>query len=295
MCAASEFGYSLYGAFLLHPIECLIPAKVSTSEFLSLGLCHISLLQMATSLVEPHCTTCAADTGVYVGMSSVVAGRQLASNKESGVINGSSVNAAALSAASGRISYHNALTGPCLVTDTACSSTLVATDLATAWMVTREVKVAIASSLGMAPNGSSQRRLLAAVCEYARSSVLEAHGTGTALGDPIEVGAAIGAKPALAINSITFVSNADRDLSPPVCSFHDRLPGKIIDVLLADQLVVSDVKCKRLKSSEHDQGYRPHLRWLRPHYTCSAFLDGSIKLCVAIWPTLSKQAPSSAS
>ncbi|KAJ1444258.1 thiolase-like protein, partial [Pelagophyceae sp. CCMP2097] len=48
-----------------------------------------------------------------------------------------------------------------------------------------------------APNGSSQKRLLEtvrhAIDEDPRASHLEAHGTGTALGDPIEVGAAVGA------------------------------------------------------------------------------------------------------
>ena len=43
-----------------------------------------------------------------------------------------------------------------------------------------------------APNGSSQKRLLMAVGE-STPAALEAHGTGTALGDPIEVGAAVGA------------------------------------------------------------------------------------------------------
>ena len=39
-----------------------------------------------------------------------------------------------------------------------------------------------------APNGSSQRRLLGAVRDGdVRQLALEAHGTGTALGDPIEV------------------------------------------------------------------------------------------------------------
>lgn len=43
-----------------------------------------------------------------------------------------------------------------------------------------------------APNGMSQRRLIGAVWAGHRrgGTALEAHGTGTALGDPIEVGAA---------------------------------------------------------------------------------------------------------
>ena len=41
-----------------------------------------------------------------------------------------------------------------------------------------------------APNGTSQQRLLKAISAPPRTISLEAHGTGTALGDPIEIGAA---------------------------------------------------------------------------------------------------------
>ena len=55
-----------------------------------------------------------------------------------------------------------------------------------------------ASASLTAPNGSSQRRLYGSVLAQARAkageaSCLEAHGTGTDLGDPIEVGSAVGA------------------------------------------------------------------------------------------------------
>ena len=52
-----------------------------------------------------------------------------------------------------------------------------------------------ASASLTAPNGSSQRRMLRAVqarahADAGTTSCLEAHGTGTGLGDPIEVGSA---------------------------------------------------------------------------------------------------------
>ena len=45
------------------------------------------------------------------------------------------LTATAQSMAAGRISYLNNRTGPCLLIDTACSSTLVATDLAGSWVL----------------------------------------------------------------------------------------------------------------------------------------------------------------
>ena len=52
------------------------------------------------------------------------------------------------------------------------------------------------SSSITAPNGSAQARMLAAVYRFAclntsQLSLLEAHGTGTPLGDPVEVGAVV--------------------------------------------------------------------------------------------------------
>ncbi|EGB07662.1 hypothetical protein AURANDRAFT_27140, partial [Aureococcus anophagefferens] len=155
---------------------------------------------------------------------------------------------AALSVASGRVSYALGLVGPAVSLDTACSSSLVAVHLAAGCLRRREAASALAmgvsvldeavtlafSAAGMlsprgrchafdgradgycrgegcgafvlaldvsevtlgasavqqdgasasltAPNGTSQRRLLLAVAGHGKA--LEAHGTGTALGDP---------------------------------------------------------------------------------------------------------------
>ncbi|KAH8050887.1 hypothetical protein JL720_15276 [Aureococcus anophagefferens] len=58
-----------------------------------------------------------------------------------------------------------------------------------------------ASASLTAPNGSSQRRLIAAVAPSDDGALLEAHGTGTALGDPVEVAAAAAALAGVAFES----------------------------------------------------------------------------------------------
>ncbi|KAH8074973.1 hypothetical protein JL721_954 [Aureococcus anophagefferens] len=114
----------------------------------------------------------------------------------------------ALSVASGRAPYVLGLTGPCTSMGTACSSSLVALHGARSAVVLDECDRSAVVGVGIltaaqdgpsasltAPNGASQRRLIDAVpgAEAHAVFVLEMHGTGTALGDPIEVGAASGA------------------------------------------------------------------------------------------------------
>ncbi|KAH8093682.1 enoyl-CoA hydratase/isomerase [Aureococcus anophagefferens] len=105
----------------------------------------------------------------------------------------------ALSVASGRPSYVLGLTLFCASVDTACSSTLTALSVAVACgdapMLVVGVQVAQdGRSLSLtAPNGASQKRLLSGVRTVGGGDRLEAHGTGTALGDPVESGAAAGA------------------------------------------------------------------------------------------------------
>ena len=63
-----------------------------------------------------------------------------------------------------------------------------------------------------APNGSAQRRLIDSVrlCDHKSAGLttpLEAHGTGTSLGDPIEVGATISALSDASIRSSSLKAN----------------------------------------------------------------------------------------
>ncbi len=199
-------------------------------------------------------------TGVYVGMagigalpSGMVGGPQTGTSSSISTYSGTS---SMLSVASGRISFMQGLTGPCLSTDTACSSTLVAVHLAVSALKLSECSRALPIGVGFlepaafiafsaagmlslrgrchtfdsradgycrgesvnaflldsstvsgdglstvlgtrvqqdgpsasltAPNGSSQQRLIETV-RAGKIPSLEAHGTGTALGDPIEV------------------------------------------------------------------------------------------------------------
>ena len=194
--------------------------------------------------------------GCFLGTSGSVSAEQRGGPRDDMSEKTPSVHAAtarALAVLSGRVSYALGLTGPCLTTDTACSSCLVVAHLAAsalklvecpraavtgAWVLTGMISVAFSaagmlSALGRchtfdrradgycrgegvgafvfsapesgdvavsgsavqqdgpsaslaAPNGSSQQRLIEAVHERGSSPALEAHGTGTALGDPIE-------------------------------------------------------------------------------------------------------------
>ncbi|KAH8046839.1 hypothetical protein JL721_12288 [Aureococcus anophagefferens] len=204
----------------------------------------------------------AANVAVFLGAGATLGATTGGANMPLSVFSGTS---AALSVASGRVSYALGLVGPAVSLDTACSSSLVAVHLAAGCLRRREAASALAmgvsvldeavtlafSAAGMlsprgrchafdgradgycrgegcgafvlaldvsevtlgasavqqdgasasltAPNGASQRRLLAVA---GHGKALEAHGTGTALGDPIEVGAAAAALDAPACASI---------------------------------------------------------------------------------------------
>ncbi|KAH8059478.1 delta-3,5-delta-2,4-dienoyl-CoA isomerase [Aureococcus anophagefferens] len=251
-----------YGAFLgaalaLDASAFGIPALEARGLAPQMGLA----LEVANALSKD--ARAAANVAVFLGAGATLGATTGGANMPLSVFSGTS---AALSVASGRVSYALGLVGPAVSLDTACSSSLVAVHLAAGCLRRREAASALAmgvsvldeavtlafSAAGMlsprgrchafdgradgycrgegcgafvlaldvsevtlgasavqqdgasasltAPNGTSQRRLLLAVAGHGKA--LEAHGTGTALGDPIEVGAAAAALDAPACASI---------------------------------------------------------------------------------------------
>ena len=86
----------------------------------------------------------AGSIGVYVGMGGVsdVVGT-------GGRVGTTNVGTSSLlSIASGRISFMNGLTGPCLTLDTACSSTLVTVHLAVSGLMVAECPLALSTGVG---------------------------------------------------------------------------------------------------------------------------------------------------
>ena len=94
---------------------------------------HLSLLEMAAIALKQAVALPAGDAGVFVGISGLNLGVPLP-NPTPHILKSCSIISTALSTAAGRISYLHGLSGPSLVVDTACSSTLVAIDLAVGWV-----------------------------------------------------------------------------------------------------------------------------------------------------------------
>ena len=123
-----------YGAYQLYSIKHPVPAHMTRSEVSSMDSCQLSLLEMAAVLLDNWQISRDLDTGVYVGMSGLSSSFSNSQMPALGEMIVQPVTSAALSTAAGRISFVNGLTGPSLVTDTACSSTIVAMHLAAAWV-----------------------------------------------------------------------------------------------------------------------------------------------------------------
>ncbi|KAK9815594.1 hypothetical protein WJX72_006498 [[Myrmecia] bisecta] len=140
-----------------------------------------------------------------------------------------SATGGALSVASGRLAYTFAFKGPTLSVDTACSSSLVAAHLAASYLANETSSRGLVAGVGLqlspsptamfqkagmlAPDGRCKcldsaadgyqdvirAALAVGSLQASQVSSLQMHGTGTPLGDPIEVGAAA----AVLINSST--------------------------------------------------------------------------------------------
>ncbi|KAH8050886.1 hypothetical protein JL720_15275 [Aureococcus anophagefferens] len=200
-----------YGSFLGDRASNLAAFGISTREAAELDASAGLVLEATSAALGDLART---HVGIFLGaggfiMSAAINTMGSIRSRPPSVYAGTAV---ALSVASGRASYALGLTGPCLTLDTACSSGRCHTfdwradgycrgegvgafvledDAGSVASRGTSVQQDGASASLTAPNGSSQRRLIASI--DAPRTCLEAHGTGTALGDPIEVAAAAAA------------------------------------------------------------------------------------------------------
>eukprot|EP00070_Physeter_catodon_P015589 XP_023973534.1 uncharacterized protein LOC112062809 [Physeter catodon] len=94
----------------------------------------------------------------------------------------------ALAVLANRVSFFLGLTGASVTIDTACSSSLVAADFARISLALESFQAAVVIGINLLPTPDPFVQT-ARVNNTTSVVVVETHGTGTALGDPIEVGA----------------------------------------------------------------------------------------------------------